>query len=164
MAQPPNQLAKIFPTAWDANAGTHYSKLTDAVNNLLGYNGPAVISNSLDVRGNNVQNVANPVSGTDAMNLQTAEAKYSPSVTSSQLDVTGSNPLKGLTYLYYQKYVNQIIAGAGIAVTPSAGTGKVTVSGAGFTGTITTAKLTSGGTNGSMNFSGGILMSEVAAT
>ena len=164
MAQPPNQLAKIFPTAWDANAGTHYSKLTDAVNNLLGYNGPAVISNSLDVRGNNVQNVANPVSGTDAMNLQTADAKYSPSVTSSQLDVTGSNPLKGLTYLYYQKYVNKIIAGAGISLTPAAGTGNVTVSGAGVSVTIATAKLTSGGTNGSLTFTGGILTAQVPAT
>jgi hypothetical protein len=34
----------------------------------------------------------------------------------------------------------------------------------GFTGTITTAKLTSGGTNGSMTFSNGDLVSEVAAT
>ena len=127
MAQPPNQLAKILPTAWDANSSTHYSKVVDAVNSLLGYNGPAVISNSLDVRGNNVQNVANPVSGTDAMNLQTAEAKYSPSVTSSQLDVTGGNALKGLTYLYRQSQ-------KGLSVT------------------ITTAALTTGGGAGEHDF------------
>jgi hypothetical protein len=139
MAQPPNQLAKILPTAWDANSSTHYSKVVDAVNSLLGYNGPAVISNSLDVRGNNVQNVANPVSGTDAMNLQTAEAKNSPSVTSSQLDVTGGNALKGLTYLYRQSQ-------KGLSVT------------------ITTAALTTGGAQGSMTFLNGLLVNSVQST
>lgn len=44
--------------------------------------------------------------------------------------------------------VNQLIAG----------------SNAGFTGTITTAKLTGGGTNGSMTFQNGTLVAEVAAT
>lgn len=34
----------------------------------------------------------------------------------------------------------------------------------GYTGTITTAKLTSGGTNGSMTFQNGLLISQVAAT
>lgn len=34
----------------------------------------------------------------------------------------------------------------------------------GYTGTITTAKLTTGGTNGSMTFTNGILTSQVAAT
>jgi len=99
MANPFNQLAKILPSSWE-EAAVHYSKLTDAVNTLLGYNGPAVISNSLDVQNNNVQNVANPVVGTDALNLQTAEGKYAPSVQSAALDVNGSSPIKGLSYLY----------------------------------------------------------------
>ncbi len=34
----------------------------------------------------------------------------------------------------------------------------------GFTGVVTTAKLTGGGTNGSMTFAGGKLISEVPAT
>lgn len=34
----------------------------------------------------------------------------------------------------------------------------------GYTGTITTAKLTAGGANGSMTFSKGLLVSQVAAT
>lgn len=34
----------------------------------------------------------------------------------------------------------------------------------GFTGTITTAKLTPGGANGSMTFQNGVLISQVAAT
>jgi hypothetical protein len=34
----------------------------------------------------------------------------------------------------------------------------------GFTGTITTAKLTSGGTEGSMTFTNGIVTSQTAAT
>lgn len=36
--------------------------------------------------------------------------------------------------------------------------------GAGFTGTITTAKLTGGGANGSMTFSNGVLTSQTPAT
>lgn len=35
---------------------------------------------------------------------------------------------------------------------------------AGFTGVVTTAKLTSGGTNGSMTFASGVLTAQVAAT
>lgn len=36
--------------------------------------------------------------------------------------------------------------------------------GAGFNGTITTAKLTAGGTNGSMSFTNGVLTSQTPAT
>jgi hypothetical protein len=139
MAQPVNQLAKILPTAWDANSSVHYSKLTDAVNGLLGYNGPAVISNILDVQGNPVQNVAAPTAPTDALNLGTAESKYSPSVVGPQLDVGGSTPLKGLTYLYRQSQ-------KGLSVT------------------ITTAKLTTGGAQGSLTFQNGLLVAQVQAT
>jgi hypothetical protein len=41
--------------------------------------------------------------------------------------VGGSNALKGLTYLFLQTYVNKILAGANIIVTPNAGTGTVTI-------------------------------------
>ena len=124
-----NQLAKILPSAWDANSATHYSKLTDAVNSLLGYNGPTVLANSLDLNSSQINNVADPVEGTDAVNLQTAEGKYSPSVVGPQLDVNGTSPMKGLSYLYYQKYVNGIIAGTGVTISsPKAnGTGVVTI-------------------------------------
>lgn len=46
----------------------------------------------------------------------------------------------------------------------SDGTNKNYIAGNGFTGTITTAKLTVGGTNGSMTFTNGVLTSQVAAT
>jgi hypothetical protein len=98
-----DQLAKILPTEWNANSATHYSKLTDAVNFLLGYNGQINVVNALSVNGNPVQNVADPSAPTDALNLKTAEAKYAPSVTGPQLDVGGSNAMKGLTYLYLQQ-------------------------------------------------------------
>ena len=128
MANKVDQLAKILPNSWDAGSQVHYSKLTDAVNSLLGYNGPAVVGNDLDVQGNNVQNVADPSAPTDAVNLQTADSKYSPAVTGPQFDVGGSNALKGVTYLYRQKYVNRIVAGAGIAISPTTGIGVVTIS------------------------------------
>ena len=139
MANPTNQLAKIMPTAWDDHSATHYSKLTDAVNSLLGYNGQVNVVNDLSVNGNKVQNVAAPVAPTDALNLGTAEAKYAPSVTGPQLDVGGSNSLKGVTYLYTWK-------NKGLSVT------------------ITTAALTSGGTQGSMTFTAGLLTAAVQST
>lgn len=134
-----DQLAKILPTSWDSGSAIHYSKLTDAVNGLLGYNGPSVISNSLDVQGNPVQNVANPKAATDALNLQTADAKYASSVQSKALDVGGTHTLTGLNALYLQ-------SSKGLSVT------------------ITTAKLTPTGTNGSMTFSKGLLISAVQST
>ena len=139
MANKADQLAKILPTAWDSGSAVHYSKLTDAVNGLLGYNGPAVISNSLDVQGNPVQNVADPTAATDALNLGTAESKYSSSVQSKALDIGGSDSLKGLNALYYQSQ-------KGLSVT------------------ITIAKLTTGGTNGSLTFKNGLLTDYTAAT
>ena len=95
-----DQLAKILPTTWDSNSAVHYSKLTDAVNGLLGFNGPVPFQAPLQVNGNPVQGVANPTLPTDAVNLQTTEAKYSPSVVGPMLDVGGKNSLPGLTYLY----------------------------------------------------------------
>jgi hypothetical protein len=141
-----NQLAKIMPSAWDANSTQHYSKLTDAVNSLLGFNGPAVISNILDVQGNPVQNVAAPTAATDALNLGTAEAKYSPAVVGPQLDVGGSTPMKGLTYLYQWRQGINAWQGKGLSVT------------------VTTAKLTAGGTNGSLVFTNGLLTAVTPAT
>jgi hypothetical protein len=134
-----DQLAKILPNSWDAGSQVHYSKLTDAVNSLLGYNGPSVVGNILDVSGNPIQNVAAPTAPTDALNLQTAESKYSPAVVGPQLDVGGSTPLKGLTYLYQQQQ-------KGLSVT------------------IMTAKLTALGTNGSMTFLRGLLVKQTPAT
>jgi hypothetical protein len=134
-----NQLGKPTFTGITSQHQQFLSQMVDTVNSLAGYNGTAFINNSLDVQGNNVQNVANPVAPTDALNLQTAEAKYSPAVVGAQLDVGGKTPLKGLTYLYQQDQK-------------------------GLNVTITTAKLTSGGTEGSMTFVKGKLVAQVQAT
>lgn len=139
MANRVGQLAKIMPSAWDSNSTVHYSKVTDAVNTLLGYNGPAVIGNTLDVQGNPIQNVATPQAATDALNLGTADAKYSPSVVGSQFDIGGKHALKGLTNLYMQSQ-------KGLSVT------------------IVTSALTPTGTQGSMTFVKGLLVSQVQAT
>ena len=50
----------------------------------------------------------------------------------------------------------------GTSISLNLTTGKIAT--IGFSGTITTAKLTTGGTNGSMVFSNGLLVSQVAAT
>ncbi len=134
-----DQLAKILPTEWNANSAVHYSKLTDAVNTLLGYNGPVPFQSSLNLNGNAIQNVGAPTVPTDALNAGTAAATYSPSVTGPQLDVGGTSALKGVTSLYLQ-------------------------SKKGLNVTITTAKLTAGGAQGSMTFKAGLLVAQIQAT
>ena len=122
-----NQLAKPNLKDISTDHTQFLSQLIDTVNSLSGYNGTAFIHNSLNVQGNPVQNVADPSAPTDALNLQTADASYSPAVTKGQFDVGGKHALKGLTYLYAQKYVNKLIAGAGISLSPTSGTGEVTI-------------------------------------
>jgi len=60
--------------------------------------------------------------------------------------------------------VNKIAAGTNISITPIGGTGTVTINTTGLSVTITTAKLTPTGTNGSMTFTSGILTAQTAAT
>jgi hypothetical protein len=60
--------------------------------------------------------------------------------------------------------VNKIVAGTNITISPTGGTGNVTISTTGLSVTITTAKLTLAGTNGSMTFTNGILTAQTAAT
>ena len=134
-----NQIAKQTFKDIPQEFQMHYSGVVDSVNTLLGYSGTIPMQNNLDVQGNNVQNVANPVAPTDALNLQTAESKYSPTVVGPQLDVGGTSSLKGVNALYLWK-------NSGLSVT------------------ITTAKLTSGGTEGSMTFVAGLLVKQVQAT
>ena len=126
-----NQLSKPKLTGISTEHAQFLSQLVDSVNSQMGYNGPAYVNNNLDVQGNPINNVADPKAAMDALNLQTADKKYSPAVVGPQLDVGGKSPLKGLTYLYLQKYVNQIIAGAGISISPASGTGKVTITATG---------------------------------
>ena len=95
-----NQLAKIMPSKWDKDSMEHYSKLTDAVNTLLGYNGPVPFASDLQLNGNRITNVGTSQSPTDALSSGEAESKYSPEVVGSKLDVGGSNAMKGLTFLY----------------------------------------------------------------
>jgi hypothetical protein len=63
-------------------------------------------------------------------------------------------------------YPNPTIAKIdGTAITGASGSGKVVLStGTGISATITTAKLTGGGSNGSMTFVGGVLTSSTPAT
>jgi len=57
-----------------------------------------------------------------------------------------------------------LVAGTNVTITGAWPDQTINASTTGFTGTITTAKLTTGGTNGSMTFSNGLLVSQVAAT
>jgi hypothetical protein len=83
------------------------------------------------VAGAKVTGLAAPTGPSDAVSAGHASANYSASAVSPQLDVGGSSALKGLTYLFLQTYVNKILAGAGITISPVAGTGIVRISATG---------------------------------
>jgi len=99
-----------------------------ALQSLQGVAGPSVLPSGVDVAGQRISNLAPPQEPTDAISSAHAASRYSPAAVSPQLDVGGQNALKGLTYLFLQKYVNQLLAGAGITLSPADGTGTVTVS------------------------------------
>lgn len=110
-----------------------------AIQALQGSGGRTTLFSGLDVQGETVTGVGAPQSPSDAVSLQHAQDNYSPQATASQFDVGGPNALKGLTALY-------------LAQTN------------GFSGTITTAKLTTLGANGSITVVNGLITKVVPAT
>ena len=110
-----------------------------AVQALQGSGGRTTLFSGLDVQGETVTGVGSPQGPSDAVSLAHAEANYSPQATSSSFDIGGKNALTGLTNLYLQ--VTQ-----------------------GGSGTVTLAKLTTLGTNGSITFKQGLMQSFVNPT
>jgi hypothetical protein len=115
------------------------TQVTNAANLANGAVGPSVLPAGVDVAGGKVTGLGKPTGPTDAISSGHAEANYSAPVLAQQVDVGGPSALKGLTYLYLQ--MNK-----------------------GASGTIPLAKLTGGGSNGSITVSSGLITAFVAPT
>ncbi len=102
------------------------------VNAHSGVSGPTILPSGVDVQGKTVTGLAAPTSPTDAISSGHADSQYSAASLAPQLDIGGSNALKGLTGL-------QMVISKGV------------------NGTVPLAKLTPGGTNGSYTFSNGVI-------
>lgn len=128
-------------------------QIVNEVNRANGSAGKVVIPNGIDVNGATVSGVGTPQGPTDAISQAHAEGNYSAPAVGPQLDLGGKHALKGLTGVQIQ---------ANTATTNIATIQNQLA--AGFTGTIPLAKLTSGGANGSITVTSGIITSAVNPT
>lgn len=136
-----------------ARFNTMMSQHATAVQALQGSGGRTVIQSGLDVQGESVTGLGAPQSESDAVSLGHAQANYSPASTSSSFDLGGSHALKGLTNL---QIVSNAQAGTIAAIQAALAVG--------ISGTVTLAKLTGGGTNGSITFVKGLVTAIVNPT
>lgn len=121
-----------------------WQQVINTVNQAVGNAGRVVIPSGIDVAGSNITGLGAPTHPTDAISSGHADAKYGGAASSANLDLGGNNTLKGLSSLYLN-------LGA-------------TANGAGLNATITLAKITGGGSNGSITIANGIVTSFVAPT
>ena len=126
--------------ASDAGVAFHNQQLSQIVNTLnalLGSGGPTLLPSGIDVQGAKVTGLTAPTSPADAISAGHAEANYGAPAVSKQLDLGGTSTLKGLANIYL-------------------------LMGQSFSGKITLAKITGGGSNGSITVVGGLITEVVA--
>jgi hypothetical protein len=113
------------------------SQFARAINQANGTAGPVVLKSGVDVAGSSVTGLGAPSGPSDAVSLGHAEGNYGPAAVGPQLDLGGSSTLKGLSnvYLMFSKS---------------------------FSGTVVLAKITGGGSNGSLTVVGGLITEVVA--
>jgi hypothetical protein len=122
-----------------ARFNTMMSQHATAVQALQGSGGRTTLFSGVDVQGETVTGLGAPQGDTDAVSLAHGQANYSPAAVGPQLDIGGSNTLKGLASITLQ-------------MTQA------------FTGTIVLAKLTGPGANGSITVVNGLITKVVPAT
>lgn len=132
---------------------TMMQQVITAVQALQGTGGRTVLPSGVDVQGDTVSGLGAPKSQTDAISQGHAESSYSAPVVGPQLDIGGKHALKGLTLVQMQ--ANQNATDVATILAKLA---------AGASGTITLAKLTGGGSNGSITVTGGIITAFVNPT
>lgn len=128
--------------ASDAGCAFHnlqMSQIVNTLNAILGSGGPTILPSGVDVRGGKVTGLAAPTDPTDAVSAGHAAASYSPEAVSPKLDIGGTNTLKGLAACYS-------------VVQPGIGTST----------TMALAKITGGGSNGSITIQNGVVVKFVA--
>lgn len=133
----PVQLLQLRPDDLKSGSGIGLlnqwmANVVNAVNTGNGVAGRTILPSGIDVAGSTVTGLGKPTAPTDAVSSSHADANYSAAALRSQLDVGGSQALKGLTAIAAQI-------------------------GKGISGTVTLAKLTTGGSNGSLTFTNGII-------
>lgn len=129
-----------------ARLNVFLSQLTGAVQALQGTGGPSVLPSGIDVQGSTVSGLGAPKAPTDAISSGHAQGNFSAPVIGPQLDLGGAHTLKGLTNLQ----INANTLQAAVAAIQAA-------LAAGATGTVTLAKITGGGANGSLTVTKGII-------
>jgi len=135
----PIQFTPFTKKHFETDAGIAFvnqtlSQLTTTINALLGSGGPTLLPSGIDVQGAKVTGLAAPESESDAVSLSHAQGNYSAPAVAPQLDLGGKNTLKGLAAVYS-------------VVQPGIGTST----------TLTLAKLTGGGSSGSITIKNGVV-------
>jgi hypothetical protein len=117
----------------------HYSTLIDGLNSVLGYRGDVQMKGNLDLTGNRISNVAEPVNSNDVVTHAFAQNAYSASALRPQLEATGATPLQSVRRLndqvqreQYSSFLNDTFSAP-----PSANNTIVQFSGASGSTTIT---------------------------
>jgi hypothetical protein len=156
-AQQPLPIQRYQVTADDfknpARLNVFLSQLTGAVQSVQGAGGPSMLPSGVDVQGARVTGLAAPEHPSDAISSGHAQSQFSAETLSPQLDIGGKNALKGLTGLQ----INSTSQAASIAkIQATLATG--------VSGTVTLVKLTSGGANGSLTFTAGLITAFTAPT
>jgi hypothetical protein len=113
------------------------SQLTTTLNSLLGAGGPTILPAGIDVAGSPLTGLPAPSGPTDAVSAAHVSTNYGAAAQSTALDLGGPNTLKGLAAL--QLWFNT-----------------------GITATVTLAKLTVAGSNGSLTVTHGLITGYVA--
>lgn len=116
-------------------------QIVDALNKGNGVAGPVVMPKGADVRGSTITGLGTPSDPSDAVSLGHASTNYGAPAVGPQLDIGGKNALRGLTGL--QLAFNSLT------------TSKIS-------GMVTLAKITGGGSNGSLTFVNGVITAYVA--
>lgn len=132
------------------------SQITTTLNALVGQGGPVRFPAGVDMAGAALTGLADPSSPSDAISAGHASSQYSAAAQQPQLDIGGEHALKGLTYSYQQA--------SQVPGMQSQIGGILAKLATGVTGTVVLAKLTSGGTTGSITFTGGIVTGFVQPT
>lgn len=127
------------PKQFAAKLNVFLQQLVPSVQSLQGVAGPSVLPSGIDVVGQTITGLGAPQGPTDAISSGHADSQYSAASLQPQLDLGGKSALKGLTGI--QISVNQLKAGLA----------------KGVSGAVTLAKITGGGTNGSLTFVSGII-------
>ena len=117
-------------------------QIVNMLNYLMGHSGAVEFPAGIDMAGANIKGLAVPAGPSDAVPAGHAESNYGASSVSPKLDVGGSNSLKGVSSLF-------------LAL------GKV-ATGKGLNATVVLAKVTVGGTNGSLTVQNGIVTAYTA--